>query len=115
MTELSQTAWLWAAKGSGAVAGSALSLVYLLPNSKREAAARFAAGLIAGLVFGRVVGIAVAQHLGVLGNVGQFELTLSGSAAASVLAWWGLGVISRILGSAGMQARSGSNPERGSK
>ena len=52
MTDISPTAWDWAAKGAGAVAGSAVSLAYVMPSGRREAAARFAAGVVMGLIFG---------------------------------------------------------------
>ena len=52
MTLMTDAAWIWAAKGAGAVAGSAISLVYILPRDGREAAVRFAVGLVSGLVFG---------------------------------------------------------------
>ena len=51
MTDLSHAAWLWAAKGLGAVAGSAISIAYLLPRGRREAAIPFAVGGVAGLRF----------------------------------------------------------------
>ena len=41
---------VWFAKIAGAVAGSAVSLAYMLPNGKREAAIRFAVGIICGMV-----------------------------------------------------------------
>lgn len=97
MTDMTPTAWLWAAKGGGAAAGSALSLVYMLPKSRREAAARFAAGMIAGLVFGATAGLKIANELGVAGSLGEAELALMGSAAASLSAWWALGALSRVF------------------
>ena len=57
MTDISGTAWLWAAKGAGAVAGSAISLAYILPQGRREAAVRFAVGVVCGLVFGGTAGL----------------------------------------------------------
>ncbi|HEY6633602.1 MAG TPA: DUF6107 family protein, partial [Rhizobiaceae bacterium] len=50
MSEVTQDAWLWAVKGAGAVAGSAVSLAYILPQGRRDAAARFAVGVVCGLV-----------------------------------------------------------------
>ncbi|MCC0030623.1 MAG: hypothetical protein H6891_10615 [Brucellaceae bacterium] len=41
MSDMSQTALVWMAKGTGAAAGSALSLIYMLPVGRREDAARF--------------------------------------------------------------------------
>ena len=56
MSEMTEAAWLWAAKGAGAVAGSAISLAYLLPDGRRDAAVRFAVGVVCGLVFGGTAG-----------------------------------------------------------
>lgn len=35
---MTDAAWLWTAKATGAVAGSAISLAYMLPRGRREAA-----------------------------------------------------------------------------
>ena len=83
MTDVSETAWLWAAKGAGAVAGSAVSLAYILPRGRREAALRFAVGVVCGLVFGGAAGLKIAAELGIAEVMGAFELVLMGSAAAS--------------------------------
>lgn len=90
--------WLFLAKLIGAIAGSAVSIAYLLPKGKREAALRFAIGLTAGLVFGTGVGLKLADEIGIADRITPFEMTLSGAALASVCAWWGLGVLSRIAG-----------------
>jgi hypothetical protein len=97
MTEVSETAWLWAAKGTGAVAGSAMSLAYILPTGRREAALRFAVGVACGLVFGGTAGLKIADELGIADTIGGFELMLMGSAAASLSAWWGLGFVMRAF------------------
>lgn len=97
MTDISGTAWLWAAKGAGAVAGSAVSLAYILPQGRREAAARFAVGVVCGLVFGGTAGLKIAVELGVDGLLGPAETMLMGSAAASLCAWWALGAVMRVL------------------
>ena len=68
MTDMSQTAWIWLAKGAGAVAGSAISLAYILPHGRREAAARFAVGVVCGLVFGGTAGLKIATELGIAGR-----------------------------------------------
>ncbi len=65
MTDITNAAWEWAAKGAGAVAGSAISLAYVLPRGRREAAMRFAVGLISGLVFGHTAGLKIATELGI--------------------------------------------------
>jgi len=97
MTDISGTAWLWAAKGAGAVAGSAVSLAYILPQGRRDAAARFAVGVVCGLVFGGTAGLKIAVELGVDEVIGPAETMLMGSAAASLCAWWVLGAMIRML------------------
>lgn len=97
MTDVIDTAWLWAAKGAGAVAGSAISLAYLLPRGRREAATRFAVGVACGLVFGGTAGVKIATELGIAASVGAGETLLMGSAAASLCAWWGLGLVMRAF------------------
>ncbi|MEP9388775.1 DUF6107 family protein [Mesorhizobium sp. KR9-304] len=97
MTDISGTGWLWAAKGAGAVAGSAISLAYILPQGRREAAVRFAVGVVCGLVFGGTAGLKIAVELGVDQLIGASETMLMGSAAASLCAWWALGAVIRML------------------
>ena len=96
MTE-AETIWLWLAKAGGAVAGSAISLAYVLPSNRREAAIRFAVGVACGLVFGGAAGLKIATELDIAGTLGAGELMLMGSAAASLCAWWALGLIMRVL------------------
>jgi len=96
LAELPESVWLFAAKAIGAVAGSAVSIAYMLPAGKREAALRFVIGVIVGLVFGTSVGLKIATELGIADRLGAFEMALSGAAAASLCAWWGLGVLARI-------------------
>lgn len=97
MTDFNEAAWLWAARGAGAVAGSAVSLAYILPSGRREAALRFAAGVVCGLVFGGTAGLKIATELGIAGTIGSFELMLMGSAAASLCTWWALGLLARAF------------------
>lgn len=97
MTDLSQAAWVWIAKGAGAVAGSAISLAYILPHGRREAALRFAVGVVCGLVFGGTAGMKIASGLGIGTIIGPVELMLMGSAAASLCAWWALGFVARAF------------------
>jgi hypothetical protein len=97
MPDVSQTAWLWAGKGAGAIAGSAVSLAYILPRGRREAALRFAVGAVCGLVFGGTAGLKIATELGIARTIGTFELMLMGSAAASLSAWWVVGFLLRAL------------------
>lgn len=94
---MTDTAWLWTAKAAGAAAGSAISIAYILPGDRREAAIRFAVGVAAGLVFGGTAGLKIAVELGIDESLGPFELVLMGSAAASLCAWWTLGIVVRAL------------------
>ncbi|PRD45796.1 hypothetical protein C5748_01190 [Phyllobacterium phragmitis] len=89
-------AWIWLAKAAGAVAGSAVSLAYMLPKGKQEAAIRFAVGIICGLVFGGAAGVKIAEQLAIDGDLGKAELMLMGSAAASLAAWSALGIFNRF-------------------
>lgn len=96
MTDLSTAGGLWAERLAGSSAGAAVSLIYLLPENRREAAGRFLSGLACGLVFGGPAGLWL-QHVLQLGEaLSASELMLSGSAAASLSTWWGLGVLSRL-------------------
>ena len=97
MTDYAEAAWLWAAKGTGAVAGSAISLAYILPKGRREAAIRFAVGIACGLVFGGAAGLKIVAELGIAEAIGAGETMLLGSAAASLCAWWALGFVMRLL------------------
>ena len=87
---------VWAAKGAGATAGSAISLAYLLPKGPREAVIRFGIGLTTGLVFGSTTGLWVAARLDLAGQVPETELALVGSAIASLGAWWAVGALKRF-------------------
>jgi hypothetical protein len=97
MTDLSNAALIWAAKALGAVAGSAISIAYMLPHGRREAAMRFAVGVACGLVFGGAAGLKIAAELGLDDRLGPVETMLMGSTAASLCAWWAVGVVSRAL------------------
>jgi hypothetical protein len=84
MTDMSQGSWLWAAKGVGAIAGSAAS--------------RFIVGVMCGVVFGGTAGLKVATDLGIEERIGSSEMVLMGSALASLCAWWALGFVLKLLG-----------------
>ncbi|MEL6748157.1 MAG: DUF6107 family protein [Pseudomonadota bacterium] len=90
------TPLIFGAKMIGSVAGSVISLAYILPRGRREAALRLAVGIITGLVFGTTVGLKMAQTLGVLERLTVFETTLIGSTLASLCAWWAIGLLHRI-------------------
>jgi Family of unknown function (DUF6107) len=100
MSGLSEGAALWGIKALGAAAGSAISVAYILPRDRREAAVRFAIGLVSGLVFGGAAGVKIGDWLGVTDALGEAELVLTGSAAASLCAWWALGAMKRFAGQA---------------
>lgn len=101
MTDYPDTAWLWAAKGTGAVAGSAISLAYILPKGRREAAIRFAVGIACGLVFGGAAGLKIVAELDIANAIGAAETMLLGAAASSLTSWWALGFVLRVLERAG--------------
>jgi Family of unknown function (DUF6107) len=105
MTTLSDAAWLWVVKGAGAVAGSAISLAYILPTGRRDAAVRFAVGLVCGLVFGGTAGVKLAAELGVENAIGPGETALIGAAFASLCAWWALGFLQRVFDTGGLFKR----------
>lgn len=83
------------AKIIGAVAGSAISLAYVLPRKRREAALRFLTGLVAGIVFGGPAGLKLLSILDLDHSMTSFETALSGAAATSLCAWWALGILGR--------------------
>ena len=87
---------LWVSKIAGAVAGSAISVAYLLPRGRREAASRFMIGTVTGVVFGPPAGLMLAAQVNLGDTLDSGELVLMGSAAASLCAWWALGVLGRF-------------------
>lgn len=93
MADLGNDGGLWTARLAGALAGAAVSIIYLLPKSRREAACRFLTGVTCGIVFGGPMGLWIALRLGISGHLGPSEILLAGSAAASLSAWCGLGVL----------------------
>ena len=96
MADFGNDGGLWTARLAGALAGAAVSLIYLLPKSRREAACRFLTGVACGLVFGGPTGLWIAVRLGIAAHLGAAEMMLTGAAAASLSAWWGLGVLARV-------------------
>ncbi len=105
MSDLSQAAYIWSAKGVGALAGSAISIAYMLPKGRREAAIRFCVGVVTGLVFGAPAGMKIAVSLDLAAMLSPAEISLMGAAAASLFSWWGLGMLARLS----TQYRAGSN------
>ncbi len=98
MTDFAPEPGLAALRLAGAAAGAAVSLVYLLPKSGREAASRFLTGLACGLIFGPSAGLWLAKQAGLDGLLSTPEQFLTGSAAASLSAWWVLGALVRLAG-----------------
>lgn len=96
MSDISQAAWIWSAKGLGAVAGSAISIAYMLPRGRREAAIRFCVGVVTGIVFGSAAGMKIAIALDADTLLSPVEISLMGATAASLFSWWGLGMIARL-------------------
>lgn len=96
MSDISQAAWIWSAKGVGAVAGSAISIAYMLPKGRREAALRFCVGVVTGVVFGSAAGLKIADLFDAAGLLSPIEISLMGATAASLFSWWGLGMMARL-------------------
>jgi hypothetical protein len=84
---------LWVAKAAGAIAGSAISIAYVLPRGRREAAIRFLTGVTGGVLLGTTIGAHVAKRLGVTDVLDPFEIVLMGSGLASVFFWWAIGIV----------------------
>jgi len=94
-TQIWAEIWEWTARIIGAIIGSAISIAYLLPSSKREAALRFLTGLGVGLVFGTLTGHKLAVQLNLENTLSPIEITFIGATTASLCAWWGLGILAR--------------------
>ena len=91
-----EAGWLFTAKAAGALSGAAISLAYMLPKGRREAALRFFTGFAAGMVFGFPAGLKLADMLGLAGRLSGVEIAMCGAAAASLAAWWALGMLARF-------------------
>lgn len=99
MTDINPASTVWLARVAGAVAGSAISLAYLFPQTRREAALRFLTGVTGGVVFGTTVGVAMAERLVIADVLSEFETVLMGAALASVSIWWAMGLAIRFVDS----------------
>jgi len=86
---------VFAAKTIGAVVGSAISIAYVLPQGRRDAAIRFFTGVAGGLVFGTTVGVKLAHDFGISNLLSEVETVLMGSAIASLAIWWVVGFLLR--------------------
>lgn len=115
MTNWSDAAWILAAKAAGAVAGSVVSLAYMLPKDKSEAAIRFLVGIVCGLAFGGMAGVTIANELDIRGQLGDGELMLMGATAASLAAWSALGIFARLAARIGESKPSQSGTSASSK
>lgn len=96
MSEFLHDTGLWAARLTGSVAGVGISLVYLLPQSHREAASRFMCGMLSGVIFGGPLGLWLARHFALSDGLSTQDIVLAGSAAASLSCWWVLGILTRL-------------------
>lgn len=85
-----------AAKVAGAAVGAGISLIYLLPRNGQEAASRFFTSLCCGLIFGGPVGFWLVEQMEIGDRVSLSEVMLTGSAAASLSAWWVMGALARL-------------------
>lgn len=112
MTDFSGEGGLWAQRFAGASAGSAVSLIHLLPQNRREAASRFLTGLACGLVFGEPAGLWLQHALDLGPAFSPGEIMLSGAAAASLCAWWGMGILSLAVA---RYQRELAQPRRGGR
>ena len=95
--DLPEQAWLWVARVSGAILGSAISIAYVLPKGRREAAIRFLTGVSIGIIFGPAASAGLLRRLGLAGDLSRFEVALMGAAGASLAAWWALGALRRFF------------------
>ena len=112
MSDINPAGTLWLAKLAGAVAGSAISLAYLFPRTRREAALRFLTGVTGGIVFGTTVGVAVAERLAIADALSDIETVLMGAALASVSIWWAMGLAIRFADRDGRPGSEESDRKR---
>ena len=103
------TPLIWLAKLIGAVAGSLISIAYILPHGRREAVLRLCVGVVTGLIFGGAAGVKIADSLDLLDKVSSFEISIVGAAFASLCAWWGLGVLQRLAERLPLNTTAGLN------
>lgn len=92
LEQLSPDMQLLLGKGIGAFVGSMISLAYVLPKGKREAAIRFLTGVSAGLIFGMPIGIWISNKAGITEQLHIAEIAVMGAAISSLCIWTALGV-----------------------
>ena len=107
MSDITPSLADWTARGAGALAGSSVSLVYLVPQGRREAVSRFIVGLITGLVFGAATGDKIIELVGLPEGTARIEALLMGATAASFASWWALGLLVRLMEHHGPSRPSG--------
>lgn len=79
----------------GAMGGSAISIAYLLPRGRRDAAIRIAGGVMCGVIFGPWVAARIASWGFFTDD--RIENILAGCAFASAFSWSAFGAINRFL------------------
>ena len=85
-----------AEKATGAIVGSAISIAYVFPSGRRDAAIRFFTGVAGGFVFGTTVGVKLAHDFRIADVLSEGETALMGSAVASLAIWWVMGFLLRL-------------------
>lgn len=95
--DLPETVWLWSAKIVGAILGSAISIAYILPKGRREAAIRFTVGVSIGFVFGPLAANQLSAYFMLNSALSKAEMFLMGSSLASLCAWGALGILHRLV------------------
>lgn len=89
----------WIAKILGAFAGSAFSLAFMAPETKREAINRMGCGVFVGTIFGGAAVDWIEKQLDI--SIGtDIERAIAGAFIASFVAWYVLGVVYRFLSNA---------------
>lgn len=101
----------WSARGIGAVAGSSISLVYLVPKQRREAMSRLIVGVVIGIVFGAATGEKLVQIFDLTGHVSRTEILLMGASTASFVSWWVLGLVSRFFDKTTLSQKNSSQKD----
>jgi hypothetical protein len=117
MADWTTTLTEWSIRSAGAIAGSSVSLVYLLPKKRHEAASRLIVGILCGVIFAKAAGTKLVQIMALDVAPAALEVTLMGATAASFASWWLLGLLVRTLNrDAADRAQNDDEPKvKGSK